>query len=366
MRISLLLGLALLASACDSSDPLDSTQDVALFVGNQGNFGDNNGSVTRYSLEDSTATQNAVSTVNGLVQNLYADGNQLYVLLNFSDSFTTGQGRIDRMDAASGQVTDQYDVRTPRSIAVRTSTSVGFSDVFVTNLYDGTVTPLNVVSGQVGDPVEVGAVPEGAVTAGAGTFVANSGFGSGTTISILNPATGAVTRTLEDVCTGPRTLLLDADGDVWVVCPGSTDFNTGELSTPGEVVVLDGTTADVEDRFTFDSVIGSDTFGSDGAVPSNTTAREVYVIGDNSILRFNADSNALEGEIAVPGAGIGAIAYDAAAQRIYLGRPNSASPFGADGVVTIHNRSGLEVGRFGAGIAPSSFAFVSLTSRVEA
>lgn len=359
----LLLSLFLTLAACDTTG-VDEPIGLALYVGNQGNFSDNNGSVTRYEIDTGTVTQNAVPTVDGLVQAVYGSGNRLYVLLNYDDSFTTGRGRIDVFNVLTQQTVDQFDVRTPRGLAATVSTSVGPAEVLVSNLYDGTVTPLNLVSGTAGTPVAVGANPEGVATARGQTYVANSGFGSGTTLSVYGGARGEIIDEVE-VCTGPRTLLVDADLDLWVVCPGSTDFATGDLTVPGTVVVLDTETNVVRTRFTFSAVIGSATFGADGAVPSNTTDREVYVIGDGSVLRFDATTNTLDAEIAVSGAPIGAIAYDAESGLLYLGRPDAAQPYGADGVVTVHNRSGAQLDQFGAGIAPSSLAFAVETPIIE-
>ncbi|MDT7855737.1 hypothetical protein RQM47_03695 [Rubrivirga sp. S365] len=357
LRPALLLVLALAVAACDANDPDEVEAGTVLFVGNQGNFSDNNGSVTRYDVATGTVTPDAVPTVDGLVQGLVGGGDALYVLLNYSDSFTTGRGRIDVYDAASRTTTAQYDVRTPRGLANGPSlTGGGPLDLYVTNLYDGTVTLLDLGTGETGAPVEVGPNPEGVVSVNGRTYVANSGFGSGTSVSVLDTETGRVVDTLDDLCVGPRTLLADADLDVWVVCTGATDFETGEVAG-GAVVVLDGATGAVRTRFDYDTTLGSATLGADGAVPSNTTAREVYVIGSGAVLRFDATDNTLDARVEVPGAPVGAVAYDADGERLYLGRPDAVSPYGADGVVTVHDRAGAEVGRFGAGIAPSALAF---------
>lgn len=362
-RSALLALLAVTAAGCDGTTPAPPA-DRVIYVGNQGNFSDNNGSVTRYDVETGVAAQDAVPTVDGLVQNLYSGGNTLYVLLNYSDSFTTGRGRIDVFDVVDGRTTAQYDVRTPRALAGGPGqTSGGPTTLYVTNLYDDTVTLLNLLTGTTSAPIAVGPTPEGAVSVAGRTYVANSGFGSGTSLTVLDTESGRVTGTVDDVCAGPRTLLLDADFDVWVICPGSTDFATGAVTAPGEVVVVNGRTGAIRTRYSDGGLLGSATFGTDGAVPTNTTVREVYVIARGAVLRFDATTNTLAARIEVPGAPIGAVAYDVADERLYLGRPDAQNPYGADGVVTIHDRTGAEVGRFGAGVAPSSLA-VAFTTRV--
>ena len=356
-RLAFALTLLVAVSACDSQEP-DPPSGLAVYVGNQGNFSDNNGSVTRYDPDTDTATQDVVPTVDGLVQAVYGGGNVLYVLQNYDDSFTTGRGRIDLFDIVDRRTTDQYDVRTPRGLASGPLlTSAGPTTLYVSNLYDDTVTLLDLLDGTTGAPIEVGPNPEGVVSLRGRTYVANSGFGSGSTLTVLDTESGRVIDTLEDVCAGPRTLVADADLEVWVVCPGSTDFDTGEVTEPGQVVVLDGDTGRVRARYSDGGLLGSATFGTDAAGANRTTVREIYVIASGAVLRFDTDTNELAARLAVPGAPIGAVAYDVFSDRLYLGRPDATSPFGADGAVTIHDRAGLEVGRFPAGVAPSSITF---------
>lgn len=363
LRSALLALLVFSIAACDSTGP-DGPAASVLYVGNAGNFSDNNGSLTRYDLATETATQDAVPNLGGLVQNLYGEGNTLSVLLNFDDSFSTGRGRIDLVDAVTGQRTRQIDVRTPRAQAGFVFTGSGPAEVYVSNLYDNTVTPITLASGEAGTPISVGSAPEGVVSAGGRVYVANSGFGAGTSLSVL--ADGRVVDTLDGVCTGPRTLLRDADGEVWVICTGARDFTTGAVTAPGEVVVLDAATGAVRQRTAFPGeTLGSATFGQDGTVTASLDRPEIYVITETGVARFDTRTNTRTARIVVSGAPIGAVAYDVAEDRLYLGRPDAASPYTVDGVVTIHDREGTEVGRFGAGIAPASMAFVSATRLVQ-
>lgn len=358
LRPALLVLLAFAVAACDSGETVDppASQRV-LFVGNQGNFSDNNGSITRYDVETGTAEPDAVPDLGGLVQALYSGGGEVYALLNFDDSFSTGRGRIDVIDVTSGERVRQIDVSTPRALSPFVTFGGGTPvEAYVTNLYANTATPVNLFSGATGEPVEVGAAPEGAVTVAGRTYVANSGFGSGTTLSVIGQT--GLTGTVEDVCTGPRTLVADRDLDVWVVCTGASDFETGEVTAPGQVVVLDGETGTVRERFVYEGeTLGSATFGQDGVFVADADGDAVFVIAQGAVLRFDAEANALDRRIEIAGAPIGAVTYDPDADRIYLGRPAPDAPFSADGVVTIHDDTGAEVGRFGAGIAPSTFAF---------
>ncbi len=364
-HVALLALLTATATGCDS-DGIEPTTDVVLYVGNAGNFADENGSVTLYDLGTEAVTPDAVPTLGGLVQNLYGGANTLYVLLNFGDSFSTGRGRIDVVDVISGQRTRQYDVDAPRALAASGPPTSGVEpgEVLVSNLA-GTVTRLDLGTGETGDAIPVGSAPEGVLNVGGRVYVANSGFGAGRSLTVIDAVSTDIVQAIDDVCAGPRTLLADDDSDVWVICTGNRDFTTGEITAPGEVVVLDGPTGAVRQRFTYPGeTLGSATLGQDGTIVRGGR-REAYVIATGRLLRFDTRADEAAGQIAVSGAPIGAVAYDRIDNRLYLARPDADNPFTADGEVTIHDRAGTQVGQFRAGIAPLALAFATRRPVIE-
>ena len=344
----LLLPLLLLVAACDSSDPTPATTD-AVFVGNQGIFTDNGGSVTRYDPATGTATPDAVADLGGLVQSLTVHNDRLYVLLNFDDSFNTGRGRIDVVDLQTGQRVQQIAVPAPRSMAVTGGTA------YVTNLYSASVTPVYLATGQTGSPIAVADNPEGVVVVGQRVYVANSGFGFFEFLTVIDAVNNVPIGNV-DVCTGPRALLVDDEGEVWVFCTGRSDFTTGQVEVNGEVVVLDGGSGEVVARFPVDGMLGTSALGQDAAFSASRD--EAFVAKGAGYLRFDTAENALVGTIAVPGAALSAVAVDDATGRLYLGRLDPDSPFAADGFVSIHDpATGVEMGRFAAGVIPGAIAF---------
>src|SRR5690606_5969781 len=145
------LALAYLAG-CDTADPLDDTPATGtlVLVGNQGNFTDQTGSITVYDADSMDVTQDAFGITGALVQQVVVDpedDGRGYVLLNFNDSFSTGRGRLVVVDLDAGTRTAEVDVRTPRG-AVRTGNTL-----WVTNLYDNTVTPVDLTTSAAGTPV---------------------------------------------------------------------------------------------------------------------------------------------------------------------------------------------------------------------
>ena len=208
-----LAALALLAlPACDS-DPVEDDGGViteraagvphvgsfavvlgkAAYVGNAGNFAENNGSVTRYVLASGdVSTPLPADSLGGLVQNLAVEGTDLFVLLNFSDSFDTGRGRVDVFGLGLGERRRQDDVSVPRGfgVAERTPVSDGTTVAtayWTTNLYAGTATRLSDDGAEL--TVAVGASPEGLTVVDDRVYVANSGFGFGRSLSVIDRTT---------------------------------------------------------------------------------------------------------------------------------------------------------------------------------
>ncbi|PAP75593.1 hypothetical protein [Rubrivirga marina] len=357
MRIlSVSLLLLLVATGCDSAEDVPETGTV--LVGNQGIFSDESGSLSRYDPMTGAAEPDAVTTLGGLVQNVEVVDGRLYVFLNFSDSFSTGSGRIAVLDPSTGAVTDEVEVGTPRAWAVVGRTA------FVTNLYDATVTPVDLASNTAGTPIAVGQNPEGAAAVGDRVYVTNFSaddgtFGAGNTISVVSASGRSVVETITvEGCDGPRFALADDDGEVWVVCTGRTlydaDFNVvGQ--TDGLVVVLDGASGEEVARFALDAQVGGGALGTDAA--QSRTLDEVYVSLGDRIVAFDTDDNAEARTITPGGPPISAVAFDDDAERFYLGRLDAADGYGSPGTVTVHDRTGSLIDQFDAGVIPTDVAF---------
>lgn len=351
--------LALLLPGCDSA--LDCSEDTScvepaatVFVGNQGNFTDQTGSITVYDATTQTTTQDGYGIGTALVQHLILDRSadeRLFALLNFSDSFSTGRGRIDVVDLNTGTVTANIDVNTPRSAFRDAGT------LWVTNLYAGTVTPIDLSTNMAGTPVAVGMNPEGLTIAQRGLFVANNGFGFETTVTIVDPINRTVLETLDIGCDGPKVAETDTEGEVWVFCSGKTVFDpdTFEIveQTNGTVVVLNGSTGVEVARFDLPGQLGAGVLGQDAILVP--VRREAWAIVGDQIIRFDTAANT-QGETLTPqipsGAVLGAIAYDTDDDRLYLAA--AAGDFVSAGSVVITDRNGMQVGSFPAGIAPAS------------
>lgn len=344
--------LGLIFAGCDSSDPDDSNASTGLVIANQGNFSDGNGSVMVLDLESGNVTTLA-SGLGSTVQSVEVYDGSVHVVANSA-------GRVDIRNLEAGDLTGQVTgLTSPRYMTTLNSNTSYVTNQFGAGFVGGNVTIMDLELGSTVKVLDVGENPEGLVVIGGFLYVANHGFGAGNTLSVINTTSEEVTRTIDVDCDGPRTLLVDREAELWVMCTGQTlyddDFNViGE--TPGAIVLLDGATGNEVTRFPLTSRIGTAGPGQDAFYSEEK--QELYVVLDeNKVMRVNTGANVIVDTFGpFDGDPIGAVAYDAESDLLYLAR---VPGFASNGTVTAHDRNGIQVGSYAAGVAPAYLAFVT-------
>ena len=360
LRLFSLAALALGAlpfAGCDAlaDDEPAGPRVAGVVVANQGNFTPANGSLTAYDPETGTANAAARTDLASTLQGLLVRDGRLYVAADKA-------GRVDVLDARTlATVGQAAGLPSVRSFAVARGT------LYATNLYGadfagGYVTPIDLATNAKGTPIRVGDHPEGVAAVGDRVFVANHGFGAGTTVSVVDARTNTVVATYAAGCDGPRSLFADGPRALLVVCTGKTlydaDFNVVG-GTNGAVVVLDPATGTVRATVGLGAPAGAAANGQD-AFFSEATG-ELFVAAGAAVVRVRTDGPALAGEAArVAGGAVSAVAYDARRGDLYVGVLPAADPYTTSGRVEVFRRSGDAFAartRFAAGIAPAFIAF---------
>ena len=326
---------------------LAQTNSLQVYVANQGNFSDANGSITQYDLAEGMADQDVVSGLNTLVQSMTIHDGLGYILGNTSD-------KIDVIDLSTNERVDQIrEVISPRFMKV-----VNEGKAYVSNLFRSSVTIIDLTDHSVQGTIPVGMNPEAIALIEEKAYVANFGFGTAdSTVTVIDVATDSVVDTMQTGCDGPRFLEVDQENELWVFCNGKTVFNDDFTEiieeTNGQVVVFDSDSGDEVQRMQFDVQAGASSLGQD-AWFDPASNRMFFVMG-SSVVVFDASLNEQVNTIDIPGDElIGAVAYEASEGLLYLAR---ITGFTTAGFVSIHDDSGMEVDRFTAGVAPAFIAF---------
>ena len=358
----LLLLAALALSGCDlfgaNDDESRVTTDVV--VANSGNFSAQDGSLTLYNPADSSATQNDINVA--FINSLALYENHLYVVDNTQPD---NAGRItvfspETLDPV-GQISNP---RPPRSIAF-----AGGDKGYVSNLsrFDGfdplpsTVSVVDVDRNVVVDIVSVGRSPRGIGIAAGKAFVANAADG---TLSVLDATADTVRSTLSLNCTRPKSVFVDEEEELAVVCQGGGD-------QPSEVLFLNPRSTEIVTRVTLGAPVGSanatqSAYYSDSAEELYAVSGGAFGSGTGEIFRVDTDANALATTLQVPPndglIGISAVGYDAVAQDLYVTRlpvNDSGGPlYTANGMALVLDRDGAVVTRFETGNSPGYVAFL--------
>ncbi len=338
--------LVVLTWGCDATDPdMVDAPGAYVLVANQGNFSDSNGSVTRYDPETGEVTT-LVSSPGSIIQSLTVRDERVYVAMNTGD-------RIDVVDPARGVVDQILDVTSPRYMAWTDT-----DRLVISNLFDNTVSVVNITGGTVTGVVDVGSNPEGVTVHGGRAYVSNHGFGAGTSVSVIDLAANAIAGNIETECDGPRFTFVDREAEMWIVCTGRTlyDSNFNVIgTTDGAVLVTSLGSGQVVKRFAVDGLVGTAGPGQDAYYSAESEALFV-VVSSSSIHQFDTSANQLVREVGpLPGPPIGAIAYDPIAERLYVGR---VPGFTMAGSVDVLSLDGTSHGSFTAGVAPSHIEIV--------
>ena len=325
----------------------------AVYVGNQGNFSDANGSVSIYSPSAGTVVTDGIENLNTLVQSITIHEDRGYIMANTSD-------RIDVFDVTTNTRTGQItDIASPRYLAV-----VDAGKAYVSNLFSSSVSVIDLSTNMAAGTVTVGSNPEDIAVIGNKAYVANNGFGFDSTLTVIDVTTDMPLQTIDLECDGPRFLEADGQDELWVFCNGKTVYNDTFTEiieqTNGQVIILSASD-EIIHRFELDAQTGASSAGQDTHYDPVTD--RIFLVQDKRLLVFDTTNNSQLDSIDIPGdESIGGVAYDAASDRLFLARITS---FTTAGFVSIHNaNNGMEMDRFDAGITPTTLALVQTGTSV--
>ncbi|MBN1447103.1 MAG: hypothetical protein JXA28_04170, partial [Bacteroidetes bacterium] len=238
--LPLLLCSFFLVTACSEDDsgttpviPKDSPR--TLYILNEGSFQRSNASLSMY-LPDSNRVindvfKNAAGRALGDVGNsLTVHDGKLWIVVNNSN-------RIEVLNLEDNSFV--RSIECPEGASPR---HIVFDDAgtgYISNLYRNSVSVYDPASGSFTAEIPVGLNPEGLALSNGRLYVANSGFGADRSVSVIDPATKQVERTLT-VGDNPTTLLPLGDNGIAVLCTGAyNDFNDPNDDTPGKLFIID-------------------------------------------------------------------------------------------------------------------------------
>jgi hypothetical protein len=340
----LLLGSLAVLPAC-ISDPAGVQLEVpvpsarGVYVLNEGNFGRGNSTLTYYDLDTRQVIPDVFEVVNGRalgdVGNSIALHHELvYLVINNSDRIEV----VHPATHASVRTISVGSGMSPRQLAF-----IDDSLALCTNLYNASVSIIHLVRGEVIGRIPVGPNPEGIAVAEGRAFVANSGLGSGSSMTVidLSSRTPILTRPVGD---NPAGVTVTPSGMVYVVCSGLFgDFSDPDDDTPARIAVIDPTTL---------STVDSITIGGHAYQIAIHPSGLGYVVTTDSVVTVDTRVHRRVGTF-LQGQYYSA-AVESVSGDVYL---SDAKDFLQPGTVYVYAAEGYLRTSFEAGVIPGSFAF---------
>ena len=229
----LLFSVFIMLSACEEEDstpiiidPNDTTvvngpYYNGVLITNEGTFGLGNGSLSFYSYEKDSLSNNIFSATNDralgdVVQSVTIQDTLAFIVVNASN----------KVEVVINEYCSEYKVInnliSPRYYHAIDSTK-GYVSQWGEN---GAVKVIDLKTFTVSKTIATGAGSEQMLLHNNFVYVANSGgYGNNNTVSVIDANTDEVVKTIVLDGDSPRDLALDANGYIWVICAGYVDWS---------------------------------------------------------------------------------------------------------------------------------------------
>jgi|GEM_PF-1180648 len=338
-KATILIAILTLAGTISNAQELTLKEVI---VGNEGNFGSANATVTQYDFLNKTATDGVFLNANGVglgdvVQSITEIDNELYIVVNNSQ-------KIVIVNPETFQQTGQISFgvgASPREIV-----ALGNGQAYVTDLFGNYINIVDLSTKQVlADTIRVGRNPDKMLKLNDHVFVSNNGFGADSTIFKVDISSNSVVDTII-VNRGPASMVEGLNNTIWVVSQGyAGDFDQDFNIIPG--------TDEPGGVFGFESENGAifasrdiDSVGEDIGISKDK--QNVYInsggIQEISVLNFLS----FERDTLIRG-NFYSFSFDAEGDRFFV---SDAKTFTSAGEVRYYNSSGNLQGSFDTGIIP--------------
>ena len=220
-------------------------QSSSIYITNEGNFGTGNGSLSVFDRTTNSLTNDIFSSNNGgallgdVVQSMeYFNGNG-YLCVN-------GSAKIEVIDD------NATHVATIQASSPRYLKQVNAAKAYATDWGINGVQVIDLLTNTISSTIACGTGPEGITVANGFAYVCNlGGFGLDNTVSVIDIETDIVVSTLE-VGDRPNSAVVDANGAVWVLTGGFTEYDADwnvVSETAGNLVKIVGNTIEATYAF---------------------------------------------------------------------------------------------------------------------
>ncbi len=331
----------LLLVSCSDDEITSGKYGEGYYISNEGTFLTGNGSVSYFNTRDNTIENNIFQNVNGrplgdVVQSITFHNGLAYIIVNNSNKMeVVNANTFESVATVEGLSLPRQFAGITNDKGYVTQWGDGFSgSIQIIDLNTFTIT---------GEFATGGNGPDKMTVVGDKIYVAhNGGFDRDNIVTVVDPFTDTV---LEQLTLGdnPAEIVVDRDGDLWVLCQGYFDWTTYETFN-GSLMEL------AADHSIKNDWALSGSGGADMSLNENGTSLTFLMGGQLNVQDVSATSLSLENVssadwVAPYGAG-----YDGSNGRHLL---LDAKDFTSQGELFILDAAGVGVSSHLTGVVPS-------------
>jgi DNA-binding beta-propeller fold protein YncE len=344
--ISVLLSATILFSCSDDNNPPNGLYGEGVFIVNEGQFGQANGSLSFYNRATGTVTANIfraepLNFAGAVFQSLYFADEKAYMVMNAGNKIEIADAlnfKLIKTISGTKIINPRYVVKNNGKLYV--SVWGNFDENFA--LVNSYVLEIDEATGSILREFDTDEGTEELLIVGDKLLAANNNFGGSNTVSVINLTTGVVSNKI--LAAGPTSFAVDANGAIWVLCSG-----TGEL-TSARLIRLNKTTFEVERSITISQTTGNDL----GISPDKT---ELFYLSEGKVFRMNINATSEPTNYFIFEENL-TIAYslgvDPVTGAIWIG---DAINYTSNGKAFKYNASGVFEKEISTGISPTQFIF---------
>ena len=354
LKFALLEVLALGFTAC-SDDDNDSPKPVidpnwvgGVYVVSQGSyFSKIDGDLTTYDPVARDVANGVFKAINGralsgTANNGLVYGTKLYIT-------NTDENVVEVCEAKTAKSVKQVELNGARCIKA----DGGY--IYVTMFYENKVAKIDTTDYEVVATVETGAYPEGLAVLDGKLYVANSGYGSGNTVSVVDLATFTATSTLT-VPTNPVNVLTDGKS-LFLACSGqyAEDFTYYVVNPAIYTLATNGTTTKLADA-TIAAIGPGRLYFIDNNYYKTEIAYGYIDLNDNTVQKFVPSNGGFVSPFSI---GVNPTNGD-----VYIGAYSTKdtedgpiADYEAPGFCTRFDKTGLQIDQFKVGLNPGTIIF---------
>ena len=248
--VILFLSISVFFSSCEEDEnintkyfPKNFTQGA--LIANEGTWGSGDGSISFYSFDKDEVYNNVFQTINDralgdVIQSVTLYNDKAYIIANASN----------KIEVVNDSTFKELGVITELS-SPRYFIGINNSKAYVTQWgNEGEVKVINLDNFTVSGTITVGDGPEKMIMIGNFVYVANSGSfaAADNTLSVIDGRTDNIVETIELTGDNPKDMVIDANGNLWVLCYGNIVYNPDysiASQTASKLVQIDPSTNDI-------------------------------------------------------------------------------------------------------------------------